>query len=106
MTPACGSGKCRHSVANGVLYRIYLDMLAGTVPVTVASFAALHDHVDANMYFVEVAGDVPACENDEECLGCELRRDDYFELVNAAQDLAAMVVDHGAVQRRAIAQLQ
>jgi len=104
MTPACGSGKCAHAVANGVLYRIGLDFLTGTLPVTARTFAELHDHVDANMYFIEVAGDVPdRC--DDECPACELRYEAYFALVDAAQDLVVPVVEAGLMQRRAITAL-
>jgi len=106
MTPPCGSGKCEHAVANGVLYRIGLDMLTGTVPVTVRTFAELHDHVDANDYFTETAGSVPfRCDAEcERCPACE-QYQAYFELVNAAQELAARIVDAGLIQRRAISQL-
>ena len=102
MTPPCGSGKCEHAVANGVLYRIYLDMITGVVPAgRIETFADLHDCVDANMYFIEVAGDVPLCEDADQCIDCEA----YYQLINAAQDLAAQVVQTGHIQRQAISLL-
>lgn len=45
-----------------VCARIGADVAAGIVPAGVPDFSALHDHVDANMYLIDVCGDlvVPA----------------------------------------------
>lgn len=41
-----------------VIARIDADIDAGIMPADVASFSALHDYVDANMYLVDAMGDL------------------------------------------------
>jgi len=81
-------------VVGAMKQAILADMAAGRVPARVGSYAALHDHVDANMYAFPVFVD----------LGLE-GGDRGTELFNAAADKVDRWIRGGAA-RGALARLK
>ncbi len=69
--------------ADEIIKAIDEDIANGSAPVGIASFSALHDHVDANMYVIDVMqGDFPEPDEDAEILF----GDEETDAANAAMD--------------------
>lgn len=68
--------------ADEIMKAIDEDIANGCVPAGIASFSALHDHVDANMYVIDAMHDDFPEPDSDECLFS----DEETDAANAAMD--------------------
>lgn len=86
--------------ADRIMTEIRNDIASTQVPVTVASFSELHDHVDANCYLIDyVPGDLPAPESAEYGTTYEAAYETWVNLGNDVADEVDRRIKSGELTR-------